>query len=209
MVLRHCRVVGGELAARGEAKREAARGLCGGSSLLCLALPPSHDVPGDRKEVVGGYESRRRYRGVFIDNGRLHHAFDRLHSRGLDNDILARGRSRIHAFGRSELRQLTRGWTHVDDAAQRANCVRAIDSLCTATCILHDRAGNHYYILGGARKLLDNKVDHLAKTGILVLEELRDAEEEGSRFVCRELLARVEKQGNLGQKYPAFSGLYR
>jgi hypothetical protein len=52
-------------------------------------------------------------------------------------------------------------------------------------------------------------VDHLAQAGILVLEELRDAEEEGGRFGGRELLARVEEEGDLGEQDTASSGLDR
>lgn len=43
-------------------------------------------------------------------------------------------------------------------------------------------------------------MDHLAQAGILVLEELRDAEEEGRGFILGELLAGVEKKGDLGEE---------
>jgi len=42
-------------------------------------------------------------------------------------------------------------------------------------------------------------VDHLSEAGILVLEELRDTEEEGCSFVGGELLSRVEKKSDLGE----------
>lgn len=57
-------------------------------------------------------------------------------------------------------------------------------------------------------QLLDDKVDHLSQAGIFVLEELRDAEEEGGGFVGRELLAGVEEEGDLGQEDPTSSRLY-
>lgn len=52
-------------------------------------------------------------------------------------------------------------------------------------------------------------MDHLAQAGILVLEELRDAEEEGGCFGGRELLARVEEEGDLGEQNATSSGLNR
>jgi hypothetical protein len=42
-------------------------------------------------------------------------------------------------------------------------------------------------------------VDHLSETGILVLEELRNTEEESCSFVGRELLSCVEKESDLGE----------
>lgn len=50
---------------------------------------------------------------------------------------------------------------------------------------------------------------HLAETGILVLEELRNAEEEGGGFVGWELLPRVEEKGNLGKENATLSRLDR
>lgn len=56
-------------------------------------------------------------------------------------------------------------------------------------------------------QLLDDKVDHLSQAGIFILEQLRDTEEEGRRFVRGELLARVEQKGNLGKEDSASSRL--
>lgn len=56
-------------------------------------------------------------------------------------------------------------------------------------------------------QLLDDKVDHLSQAGIFILEQLRDTEEEGRRFVRWELLARVEQKGNLGKEDSASSRL--
>lgn len=100
------------------------------------------------------------------------------------------------------------GRTHVDDATQGTNGIGPEDRLGTTARVLHDRARHHYYVLGGASKLLDDEVHHLAEARILVLEELRDAEEEGGGFVPRELLPRVEEERDLGQEYPAFPRLY-
>lgn len=45
------------------------------------------------------------------------------------------------------------------------------------------------------RQLLDSKVNHLPKAGILILEELRDPEEQGRRLVRWEAFAGVQEQG--------------
>ena len=52
-------------------------------------------------------------------------------------------------------------------------------------------------------------MDHLTKAGILVLEELRDTEEERGCLVGREALAGVEEEGDLGQEDAASSRLDR
>ena len=67
--------------------------------------------------------------------------------------------------------------THVHDTAQGTNSIWSVDGLCAATSVLHDGARDHNDILGGVGQLLDDKVDHLAKAGIFVLEEFRDAKE--------------------------------
>lgn len=46
-------------------------------------------------------------------------------------------------------------------------------------------------------QLLNNKVHHLSKGGILVLEELRNTKEEGRSFVCRKSLSGVHQQSKL------------
>lgn len=56
---------------------------------------------------------------------------------------------------------------------------------------------------------LHTEVNRLPKAGILILEELRDAKEEGRRFVRGELLARVEQKEDLGEQGPASSRLDR
>ena len=52
-------------------------------------------------------------------------------------------------------------------------------------------------------------MDHLSQAGIFVLEELRDAEEEGGSFVCRKPFAGVEEEGDLGQEDTTSAGLDR
>lgn len=97
--------------------------------------------------------------------------------------------------------------THVHDAAQSTNGVWSVDGLCAATSVLHDGAGDHDDILSGVGQLLDDKVDHLAKAGIFVLEEFRDAKEQSCGLVCRERLAGVEEEGDFGKKDATSSGL--
>ncbi len=99
------------------------------------------------------------------------------------------------------------GRSHINDTAQRANGVGPVDYLGAATGILHDRARNHDNILCRACQLLDDEVYHLAQARILVLEELRDAEEERGSFIGREFLAGIQQEGNLGQEDPASSRL--
>lgn len=98
---------------------------------------------------------------------------------------------------------------HINDPAQGSNSIRPVNHVCATASILHNGTCDHDNILGGVGQFLDNKVDHLSQAGIFVLEELRDAEEQGSGFVRRELLARVKKKGNLGQEDSAFPRLYR
>ena len=99
--------------------------------------------------------------------------------------------------------------TYIDNAAESTNSIGSVDSIGTATSVLHNCAGNHNNILSRVGKLLDDKVDHLAEAGILVLEELRDTEKEGCSFVCRELLSCVEKKGDLCEENATSSRLDR
>ena len=52
-------------------------------------------------------------------------------------------------------------------------------------------------------------MDHLTQAGIFVLEELGDSKEERRGLVGRELLARVQEQGDLGEEDATFSRLDR
>ena len=103
------------------------------------------------------------------------------------------------------------GWlgSYINNATEGADRIRAEYYVGTTAGILHDRASDHDDVLGRAGELLDHQVDHLAETGVLVLEELRDAEEEGCGLVCRELLARVQEEGDLGEQNAASSRLDR
>lgn len=99
--------------------------------------------------------------------------------------------------------------TYVDDATQSTNGIGSEDCVCATSSILHDRTSDHDDILSRVGQLLDDKVDHLAETGILVLEQLRDTEEEGCSFVRGELLSRVEQKGDLGEEDATSSRLDR
>jgi hypothetical protein len=59
------------------------------------------------------------------------------------------------------------------------------------------------------RQLLDGKVDHLSKAGIFILEELRDAEEQGGGFIGGESFTGVQEQGDFGEEDSTSSRLYR
>jgi hypothetical protein len=50
------------------------------------------------------------------------------------------------------------------------------------------------------RQLLDGKMHHLPKAGIFILEELRDAEEQGRRFVGGEPFTGVQEQGDFREQ---------
>lgn len=80
---------------------------------------------------------------------------------------------------------------YVNDAAQSTDGIGPEDGISAASSILHNRACHHDNIFSGVGELLDDKVDHLTEAGIFILEELRDAEEEGRRFIGREVLAGV------------------
>lgn len=99
------------------------------------------------------------------------------------------------------------GVAYINDATQGSNRVRSINRIATTAGVLHDGAGDHDNVLSRVGQLLDNKVDHLAKAGILVLEELGDAEEKGGGLVGGEVLSGVEEQGNLGQEDAALARL--
>jgi hypothetical protein len=107
----------------------------------------------------------------------------------------------------SRLSMCVGGASYINNATERPNSVGTVDGVGAAACVLHDGARDHDNVLGRAGELLDDEVDHLAQAGILILEELRDAEEEGGGFGGRELLARVEEEGDLCEKDTASSRL--
>lgn len=98
---------------------------------------------------------------------------------------------------------------YINDAAESPDRVGPENGLGAAASILHDRASDHDDILSGVGQLLDDKVDHLSQASILVLEQLRDAEEERRSFIGRELVARVEEEGDFGKEDSASSRLDR
>jgi hypothetical protein len=138
----------------------------------CLGLPSADNVLCDWEEVVRRDEGGRGDRGVLVDNARLNEALDGLDGGG------------------------------INDAAEGADRIGAVDDVAADAGVLHDGRGDHDDIVGGAGQLLDDQVDHLAQRGILVLEELRDAEEERRGFVASPALAREEQQGQLGEDLP-------
>jgi hypothetical protein len=125
--------------------------------------------------VVRRDEGGRGDRGVLVDNARLDETLDGLDGGG------------------------------VNDAAQGADRIGAVYDIAADGGVLHDGRRDHDDIVGRAGQLLDDQVDHLAQRGILVLEQLRDAEEERRGFVASPALAREEQQGQLGQDLPALS----
>jgi len=101
------------------------------------------------------------------------------------------------------------GSTDIDNATQRPDGIGPVDGIGAAARILHNGACDHDDVLGRVGKLLNDEVDHLAQAGILVLEELRDTKEERRGLFGRELLARVEEEGNLGEEDATSSRLDR
>jgi hypothetical protein len=99
--------------------------------------------------------------------------------------------------------------TYIDNAAERTYSIGSVNCIGATSSILHNRASNHNDILGRVGKLLDNKVNHLSETGILVLEELGDTKEEGCSFVGGKLLSGVQKESDLCEENATSSRLDR
>jgi hypothetical protein len=125
--------------------------------------------------VVCRNEGRGGDGGILVDDARLDEALNRLHGRG------------------------------INDAAKGADCIGAVYDVAADGGVLHDGGGDHDDIVGGASELLDDQVDHLAERGILVLEELRDAEEEGRGFLAAPVLAGEEEESQLGEDLDALA----
>ena len=145
------------------------------SCLSCLGLPSANDVLGDWEEVVRRNESGGGYGGVLVDNARLDETLDRLYGGSINN------------------------------AAQSTNGVRAVYNIAADRCVLHDGGCDHDNIVGGASELLDDQVHHLAQRCILVLEELRDTEEQCCGFLTSPALACEQQQCQLGEDHSALS----
>lgn len=142
-------------------------------SLSCLTLPPADDILGDWEKVVRRDEGGGGYRGVLVDNARLDETLDGLDGGGIDN------------------------------AAQGADGVGAVDDVAADRGVLHDGGGDHDHVVSRAGQLLDDQVNHLAQRGIFVLEQLGDAEEEGGGFLASPALAGEEQQRELGEDHSA------
>lgn len=90
---------------------------------------------------------------------------------------------------------------YINNPTQRSDRIRSVDYITPhRRRVFHDRARDHDDILGRLCQLLDDEVHHLPEGGIFILKELRDAEEEGGRFVGGELLAGEEEEGDLGEE---------
>lgn len=164
---------------------------------MCLRLPSPDYVSRDRQKVVGRDECRRGHGRCLVHNGGLDISLDRLYCGRLYTSPLAW--SYLPILPPSKL-------TYIDNPTQRSNGIRPVDHITPhRSSILHDRAGDHDDILGGIGQLLDDQIHHLPETGIFVLEQLRDSEEEGCGFVGRKLLACKEEEGDLGQEDTASS----
>lgn len=100
-------------------------------------------------------------------------------------------------------------FTHVDDTAQCSNGIRSINRIAAAASIFHNGARHHDNILRRVGQLLNHKVDHLSQAGIFVLEQLGNTKEKRRGLIGRELLPRIEEEGDLGQENAASSRLDR
>lgn len=116
-------------------------------------------------------------------------------TRSIDWTVVAWGKESQHLRGEKAF-QLS---TNVDDAAQGSDGVGPENSVVAASGVLHDGASDHDNILCRIGQLLNDEVDHLSEAGILVLEQLRDAEEQCCGFIRWELLPGVEEKRNLGE----------
>jgi hypothetical protein len=181
MVLCHvvCAGLQGAMRASSESSQETSTRLASRRSFRSLGLPSSNDILGDWEKMVRRDEGGRGHGGVLVDYARLDETLDGLHGRG------------------------------VDDAAEGADGVGAVYDVAADGCVLHYGGGDHDDIVGGASELLDDQVDHLAERGILVLEQLRYAKEEGCGFLASPALSGEEQQGQLGQDHSTFPGRYR
>jgi hypothetical protein len=125
--------------------------------------------------VVRRDERGGGHRGVLVDDARLDETLDGL-------------------YGGS-----------IDDAAQSTDGVCTVYDVAAYGGVLHDGGGDHNNIVGRASELLDNQVDHLTKGGILVLEQLGNAEEECCGFLASPALARKQQQCELGEDHSALA----
>ncbi len=90
--------------------------------------------------------------------------------------------------------------SYVNNFTQRSDGIRFEDDLAIDAGIFDDALRNHNGIGCGRRQVLEDQVHHLAQRRVLVLEELRDAEEEVRRFLWRELLLREKEERDLGEQ---------
>lgn len=155
--------------ATAKSTQKAAARLATRGCLCSLGLPSPNNVLCDGKKVVGRDERSRGDGGVLVDYARLDQTLD-----GLDGGS-------------------------VNDTAESADRIGAVDDVAADRGVLHDGGSNHDDIVGRACELLDDEVDHLAERGIFILEELGDAKEEGGGFLPAPALAGEEQQGELGE----------
>lgn len=90
--------------------------------------------------------------------------------------------------------------TYIDNPTKRPNRIRPVQNITTNSRILHDNTRRHDRILRGIRQLLKNQIHHLSQRGVLILEQLRDTEEQRGSLVRGELLPGEHENRDLGQE---------
>lgn len=160
--------------------------LRGRRCFLGFALPSANDVARNRQEMVGRHQRGGRNRRRLIDDSGLDQSLNTMDSRSLYSSAPITPTRKVDAY--------------INNAAEGTDSVRAVENITTHGGILHDNTRRHNHILGSPSKLLQDEIDHLAQRGILVLEQLRNAEEERGSLVRGELLPGEQEDGNFGQE---------
>jgi len=144
--------------------------------------------------MVGRDQGRRGYRRGLVDDGGLDVALNSLDCGCLSVSIS------ILLLNPNPYPS-----TYINDSAQCSDSIGSVYHVASHGGILHNTTRDHNDIFCGVCQLLDDKVDHLSKGGIFILEQLRDAKEEGSCFIGGKLFTSEQKKGNLGQEDAASS----
>lgn len=96
--------------------------------------------------------------------------------------------------------------TYINNSTKRPNRIRPVQNITTNSRILHNNTRRHDRILRGTRQLLKNQIHHLSQRGVLILEQLRDTEEERGSLVRGKLLPGEQENRDLGQEGAACPG---